>query len=87
MSHAKLARKLFARRVQIDTDDHTRSGHAGALHYVQSNASEPEHYDIGTGLDLGGIDHCADARCNATSDIAHLLERRVVTDLRHRNLR
>ena len=42
---------------------------------------------VGAGLDLGGVDDGADAGGHAAADVAHLVERRVVADLRQRDLR
>src|SRR4051812_27929921 len=45
--HAELAAERFARRIEIDADDHVGAHHARALHDVQANAAEAEHHDIG----------------------------------------
>ena len=58
-----------------------------ALHDVEPDAAEPEHDDTGAGLDLGGVDHRADAGGDAAADVADLVERRVLADLRQRDLR
>ena len=58
-----------------------------ALDHVQADAAQAEHDDIGAGLDLGGVDHRADAGGDAAADVADLVERRVLADLRQRDLR
>src|SRR6202030_4244369 len=57
MSHAELARERFARRVEVDTDNHVGAGHASTLDDIEPDAAKPEHHDIGSRLDLGGVDH------------------------------
>ena len=46
----------------------------------------PKTTTLSPGLDLGGVDHRADARGHAAADVAAGLERRVLADLRHRDL-
>src|SRR6202163_2075427 len=82
MSHVELARERFARRVEVDTDNHVGAGHAGALDDIEPDAAEPEHYDIGSRLDLGGVDHRADACSDAATDVADLVEGCIVANLR-----
>ena len=81
------ARQRLARRVDVDADDHVGAGHARALHDVEADAAEPEHDDVGARLDLRGVDHRADAGGDAAADVADLVERRVLADLRERDLR
>ena len=85
--HAELARERLARRVDVDADDHVGAGHARALDDVEPDAAEPEHDDVRAGLDLRGVDHRADAGRDAAADVADLVERRVLADLRERDLR
>jgi hypothetical protein len=47
----------------------------------------PEHDDVRARLDLRGVDHRADAGGHAAADVADLVERRVLADLRERDLR
>ena len=75
------------RRVEVDADDHVGADHARALDHVEADAAEPEHDDVGAGLDLGGVDHRADAGGHAAADVADLVERRVLADLGDRDLR
>ena len=58
-----------------------------ALDHVQADAAEAEHDDVGAGLDLGRVDHGADAGRDAATDVADLVERRVLADLRECDLR
>ena len=53
-----------------------------ALHDVEADAAQAEHDDVGAGLDLRRVDHRADAGGDAAADVADLVERRVVADLR-----
>ena len=87
MRQAELARQRLARRVEVDADDHVGADHARALHDVEPDAAQPEHDDVGARLDLGRVDHRADAGGHAAADVADLVERRVVADLRQRDLR
>jgi hypothetical protein len=73
-------------RVEVDADDHVGAGQARALDHVEADAAEAEHHDVGAGLDLGGVDHRADAGGDAAADVADLVERRVLADLRQRDL-
>ena len=63
-----------------------RPAPAGALDDVQADAAQAENDDILARLDLGGIDHRADARRHAATDIAAGVERRVLADLGDRDL-
>jgi len=53
---------------------------------VEPDPAETEDDDIGAGLYLGGIDHCADAGGDAAADIADLVKWRVFADLRDGDL-
>ena len=68
--------------IEIDADDHVGADQAGALDHVEADAAEAEHDDIGARLDLGRVDHRADAGRHAAADVADLVERRVLADLR-----
>ena len=72
--------------IEIDADDHVGADQARALHDVQPDAAQAEHHDVGARLDLGGVDHRADARGDAAADVADLVERRIGADLRQRDL-
>src|SRR5262249_1909534 len=86
VGEAELAPQCLARRIEIDADDHVGANHARALHDVEPDAAQPEHHHIGARLDLGGIDHRADASGDAAAYVADLVERRVSPDLGQRDL-
>ena len=75
------------RRIEVDADDLVGADHARALDDVEPDAAEAEHRDVGAGPHLGGVDHGADAGGHAAADVADLVERRVLADLRQRDLR
>ena len=77
----------LALRVDVDADDLVGARHARALDDVEADAAEAEHHDIRARLDLRGVDDRADAGGDAAADVADLLERRVLADLRERDLR
>jgi hypothetical protein len=52
----------------------------------RADAAQAEHHDVGARLNLGGVDHCADARRHAAADVADLVERCVGANFRQRNL-
>ena len=87
MRHAELARQRLARGIDVDADDHVGAGDARALDDIEPDAAQAEHHDIGARLDLRGEDHRADAGRHAAADVADLVERRVLADLRDRDLR
>ena len=58
-----------------------------ALDDVQADAAEAEDGDVRAGFDLGRIHHRAEAGGDAAADVADLVERRVLADLRERDLR
>src|SRR5688572_27744841 len=64
VGQAELARQRLARGVEVDADDHVGAGDARALHYVEPDAAQTENRHLGPGLDLGGIDHRANAGCD-----------------------
>jgi hypothetical protein len=84
---AELARERFARRIQVDSDDHVGADHLRALHDVEADAAETEDDDVRAGLHFRGVDDRADARRHAAADVADLVEWRVLADLRERDLR
>ena len=60
---------------------------ARALDDVQTDAAQAEHHDVRAGLDLGGVDDRTYAGGHAAADVAHLVERGVLADLCHGDLR
>jgi hypothetical protein len=55
--------------------------------HSESYPAKAEYNDIGAGRDFGGIHHRANARRHAATYVATLLERRIVTNFSHRDLR
>ena len=87
MRHAEFLGERAAAGVEVDADDHVGADQSAALDDVEPDAAEAEHDDLGAGLDLGGVDHRADAGGDAAADVADLVERRVLADLGDRDLR
>ena len=87
MRHAEALAPRLLVVVDVDADDHVGAGEPQPLDDVEPDAAEPEHDRLGAGLDLGGVEHGADAGGHAAADIADLVERRVLADLRDRDLR
>ena len=73
-------------RVEVDPDYHVGADHAAALDDIEPDPTEAEDDDIGPRLDLGRVDHRADAGRNPAADVADFVEGRVLADLRHRDL-
>src|SRR5207302_907043 len=86
MRHAELLGEGAPARVHIDADNHIGTDHAAALYDVEPDAPQPEHDDVGARLDFGGVDDGADPGRDAAADVADLVERRVLADLRDRDL-
>jgi len=84
--HPELPAPFLAVGIDVDTDDHARARHPRALQHVEADAAQAEHDDVVARPDLGGVDHRADARRHTAADIAARLERRVLADLRDRDL-
>src|SRR5262249_32370750 len=85
--HAKFLRERLAPRIDVDTDNLVRAGQTRTLDDIQSDAPQAEHHDVRTGLDLGSIDHRTDPGGDAAADVADLVERRILADLRDGDLR
>src|SRR5580704_7365875 len=85
--HAELLRERLAPRVDVHANDLVGADEVRALNHVQADTTEAKHHDIRTRLDLGSVNDRANARGHATPDVADLLERRVLADLRKRDLR
>jgi hypothetical protein len=86
VGHAESLGHRALGRVDVDADDAVGADQFGALDDVESDAAEPEHDDVRAGLDAGGPDHRADAGGDAAADVADLVERSVLSDLRHGDL-
>ncbi len=81
-----VSRTQFLRHVElggvgINTNDAFRLGHDGALDHAQANAAQPENGDAGAGFHLGCIQHRADARGDAATQQADLVQGRSGIDL------
>src|SRR5258705_1279396 len=87
MGHAELAAPFLLAIVNVDADDLVSTNHLRTLDDVEPDAAEAKHYDIGARRDLGRVDDGADAGRHAATDVAALVERRILADLRHRDLR
>ena len=87
MRHAELLGHGALGGIDVDADDLVGAHHLRALDHVQADAAQAEHDDVGARLDLGGVDHRADAGGDAAADVADLVEGRVLADLRQRDLR
>ena len=86
VGHAEPAAPLLLAVVDVDADDPVGPDHLQALDDVEADAAQAEDDAVGAGLDLGGVDHRADAGGDAAADVAGLVERRVGPDLGHRDL-
>src|SRR5438552_7444254 len=86
MGDAEFLGERLAPRIGVHADDHVGPGHARALHDVEADAAQAEHHDVRARLDLGGVDHRADAGGHPAADVAHFVERRVFADLGERDL-
>ncbi len=86
VGHPELAAPFLAVGVDVDADDPVRADQLRALDDVEADAAEAENDDVRARLDLGGLDDCADAGGDSAADVAAGLERRVLADLRHRDL-
>src|SRR5690348_17185324 len=61
VGHPELAAPLLAVGVDVDTDDCVRADQLGALDDVEPDPAEPEHDHVCPRLNLGRLDHRADA--------------------------
>src|SRR5262245_2983780 len=87
VGHAEALAPFLLARIEVDADDHVGAGQPQALDHVEADAAEPEHDAFRSRLDLGGVEHRADAGGDAAADVADLVERRVLADFRYRDLR
>ncbi len=83
MRHAELLGERLAPGIDVDADDLVGAHQLRALDDVQADAAEAEYDDVRTRLDPGGVDDRAHAGGHAAADVAHLVEGRVLADLRH----
>src|SRR5262245_7013192 len=87
VGHTEALAPGFLVVVDVDADDHVGASEAKPLDHIEPDAAEPEHDCFRSWLDLRGIEHRADAGGDAAADIADLVERRVLANLRNRDLR
>src|SRR5215472_16109743 len=85
MGHPEFLGHRAPAGVEIDADDHAGADHAAALDHIEPNPAEAKDDDIGAGLDLGSVDDGADPGRHAAADVADLVERRVLPNLRDRD--
>ena len=78
ISHAKLLAHLNLAGVQVDPDDLISTRKAQTLDHVQPDPAEAKHNGAAANLDLGGVDHRANACGDPTTDIANFIKRRVL---------
>ncbi len=86
MGHAEALGHFLAAIVDIDANDHVGARQPQALHDVQTNAAEAKDDAVCPLLNLRRVHHRADAGGHAATDIADLVERRVLTDFRRCDL-
>src|SRR5581483_1087123 len=87
MGHPEALGQRLAPRIQVDADDLVGADQARSLNDVEADAAQAEHDDIGARLDLRGVYDRTDAGGHAATDVAHLLERRVLANLGEGDLR
>src|SRR3984893_16572491 len=83
MSHPELLGQRPPRGVEIYADDNAGAGHMTTLDDVEPDPAETEDDGIGAGLDLGRVDDGTDPGGDAAADVAELVERGVLADLRN----
>ena len=79
---AEGTREVELGRVDVDRDDPAGLRHHGPLDHGQADAAQAEDRDRGAGLNLGGVQHRADAGRDAAAQQADLVERRGLVHLR-----
>ncbi len=87
MRHSELLRQRLAARIQVDADNFVGAHQLRTLNDIEADPAETKHHHVGAGLDLGRVDDGADAGRDAAADVADLVERRVLADFGHRDLR
>ena len=86
MGHAEATAPFLLVAIDVHADDHVGADHLQALDDVQADAAQAEDDAVGARLDLGRVDHGADAGGHAAADVAGLVEGRVLADFSHRDL-
>src|SRR5690606_5744027 len=69
MCHAELAGHGLTIRVDVNPYDLIGAHHARPLNHIQPDTTQAKHNHIGTGLDLGSVEHCAQPGRHAAADI------------------
>src|SRR6266851_2895703 len=87
MGHAEFFSDRLARGIEVDSNDHTGAGQPRALHDIQADSAQAKHRNAVACLHLRRVKHRADSGRDAASDVANLVERRVLADLRERDFR
>src|SRR5262245_40742563 len=87
MGHAEAFAPFPAGVVDVNGDDHAGADEPQSLNDVEADAAESEYDALRARLDLGGVDDRSDAGRDPAADVANLVERRVLADLRHCDLR
>src|ERR1700694_4698730 len=77
MRHAKAAAPFLLGIIEVNPNDFVGADHSRALNDVEPDAAEPEHDNVCARCHLGGVDHRADTRRHAATDVATLVECRV----------
>src|SRR5262249_4158219 len=85
VGHAETLAPGLSLRIEVDAHDHVGAHETQALEHVETDTAEAEHDAVRARLDLGGVDHGADAGGHAAADVTNLVERRVRADFRHRD--
>ncbi len=86
MRHAEALAPGFLGRIEIDPDDHVGAGKAQSLNDIEPDAAQTEDDSGRPDLNLGGVDHSADAGGDAATDIEDFVEWRLGIDLGDGNL-
>src|SRR5205823_846942 len=81
------ARELEPGLGEIDAEDPLRSAQPAADDGAEPDEARAEDDARRAGLDLGGVERCADSGREATGEDARAVQRRLWSDLRKRNLR
>ena len=85
MGHPKAAAPVFFVVVQINADDHIGPRHLQALNDIQPNTAQAKDHSLCPSLDVGGVQHSANARGHPATDVANLVKRRIVAHLGKRD--
>ncbi len=87
VSHAELACHFLTARVNVDTNDFVGTHHFGALNHVQADTAQTEHHHVGARFHFSGKQHGTHTSGNTATNVANLVERRIVANFRQRNFR